>query len=133
MSMQDTLADMFTRIRNSAAILKKQVSFPHTKLKESVLLVLRDQGYITDFATEKTGSGPHANLVVTLKYYQGVSVINNISRASRSSLRQYRKSENMPEVKDGLGIAIVTTSKGVMTSREAKKQNVGGELICYVD
>lgn len=134
MSMQDTLADMLTRIRNGLVVTKKEVCCPYTKLKQAVLQVLKEQGYITDFRVEQLADKKvHQNLVISLKYHHGKPVINRIERASRSSLRKYSSAAEMPEVKNRLGIAIVTTSQGVMTGRHAKQQKLGGEIICYVD
>lgn len=131
MSMQDTLADMFTRMRNGMAVAKPAVSCPHTTLKEAILKVLERQGYILGYDIDV--SGPHKGLKIMLKYFNGVPVINRIQRVSRSSLRVYRAADKLEEVKNKLGISIVTTSKGLMTGREAKSKKLGGEVICHVD
>ena len=131
MSMQDTLADMFTRMRNGMAVSKQSVSCPHTTLKEAILKVLERQGYILGYDIDVSGS--HKALKIMLKYFNGVPVINRIQRVSRSSLRVYRAADKLEEVKNKLGISIVTTSNGLMTGREAKNKKLGGEVICYVD
>ncbi|AZZ94603.1 30S ribosomal protein S8 [Hahella sp. KA22] len=129
MSMQDTLADMFTRIRNAQMAEKETVRMPSSKMKVAVANVLKEEGFITDFqASEEV----KPVLEITLKYYQGTPVIENISRVSRPGLRQYKAANDLPTVNGGLGIAIVSTSKGVMTDRAARKAGVGGEVICTV-
>jgi small subunit ribosomal protein S8 len=129
MSMQDTLADMFTRIRNGQMAEHKSVAMPSSKLKVAVANVLKNEGYIADFAVTE---GAKPELSVDLKYFEGKPVIERIERASRSSLRQYRGANDLPKVEAGLGIAIISTSKGVMTDRQARKENVGGEVLCTV-
>ena len=131
MSMQDTLADMFTRIRNGLAVAKPAVNCPHTTIKEAILKVLQQQGYIQGYDIDT--SGTHKGLVIKLKYFNGAPVINRIQRVSRSSLRVYRSADALQEVKNKLGISIVTPSRGVMTGREAKNKKLGGEVICHVD
>lgn len=130
MSMQDPIADMLTRIRNGQARAKKTVSMPTSKIKVAIATVLKDEGYITDFAV--AGEGVHQVLEITLKYFEGESVIAELSRVSRPSLRIYRSAKEIPVTKGGLGITIVSTSKGVMTERQARKENVGGEVLCRV-
>ena len=130
MTMQDPIADMFTRIRNAQARALKRVSMPASKLKSAIAKVLKDEGYITDFATVE-GEG-HPELVIDLKYYDGRPVIEKIQRASRPGLRVYRSKNELPTIVGGLGIAIVSTSKGLMTDREARAQGVGGEILCSV-
>jgi len=127
--MQDTLADMFTRIRNGQMAEHKSVAMPSSKLKVAVANVLKNEGYIADFAVTE---GAKPELSVDLKYFEGKPVIERIERASRSSLRQYRGANDLPKVEAGLGIAIISTSKGVMTDRQARKENVGGEVLCTV-
>lgn len=129
MSMQDTLADMFTRIRNGQMAEHKSVSMPSSKLKVAVANVLKNEGYIASFAVSE---GVKPELSVDLKYFEGKPVIERIVRVSRSSLRQYRGANDLPKVEAGLGVAIVSTSKGVMTDRQARKENVGGEVLCTV-
>ena len=129
MSMQDTLADMFTRIRNAQMATKETATMPSSKLKVEVARVLKEEGYITDFTVAE---GVKPELTVTLKYFEGKPVIEHIQRVSKPSLRQYKGKDNLPKVADGLGITIVTTSNGVMTDRAARQAGVGGEVICTV-
>jgi small subunit ribosomal protein S8 len=129
MSMQDPVADMFTRIRNGQSANKVAVKMPSSKLKVSIAKVLKDEGYIADFAV--TGE-VKPELEVTLKYFQGKSVIETIDRVSRPSLRIYKRRGELPKVMGGLGVAIVSTSKGLMTDRAARKVGIGGEIIGYV-
>lgn len=129
MSMQDTLADMFTRIRNAQMATKETVSMPSSKLKVEVARVLKEEGYIVDFAVAESTK---PELTVTLKYFEGKPVIEHLQRVSKPSLRQYKGKDALPKVADGLGIAIVTTSQGVMTDRAARNAGVGGEVICTV-
>lgn len=129
MSMQDPVADMFTRIRNGQSANKVAVKMPSSKLKVSIAKVLKDEGYIGDFAVS---GDVKPELEVTLKYFQGKSVIETIDRVSRPGLRIYKKSGDLPKVMGGLGVAIVSTSKGLMTDRAARKVGIGGEIIGYV-
>lgn len=129
MSMQDTLADMFTRIRNAQMATKETVTMPSSKLKIEVARVLKQEGYITDIAVTE---GAKPELTVTLKYFEGKPVIEHIQRMSKPSLRIYKGKSELPKVADGLGVAIVTTSQGVMTDRAARQAGVGGEVICTV-
>ncbi len=129
MSMQDTLADMFTRIRNAQMATKETVTMPSSRLKVEVARVLKEEGYIHDFAVSESAK---PELSVTLKYFEGKPVIEHIQRVSKPSLRQYKGKDALPKVAEGLGIAIVTTSNGVMTDRAARKAGVGGEVICTV-
>lgn len=129
MSMQDTLADMFTRIRNAQMAEKATVAMPSSKQKISVAQVLKDEGYVQDFVVSGDAK---PELSITLRYFEGKPVIESIQRASRPGLRQYKGSGELPKVAGGLGIAIVTTSRGVMTDRAARKAGVGGEVICTV-
>lgn len=129
MSMQDTLADMFTRIRNAQMATKETVSMPSSKLKVEVARVLKEEGYIADFAVSESSK---PELAVTLKYFEGKPVIEHLQRVSKPSLRQYKGKNALPKVADGLGVAIVTTSQGVMTDRAARQAGVGGEVICTV-
>jgi small subunit ribosomal protein S8 len=130
MSMQDPIADMLTRIRNGQSAGKKAVSMPSSKLKVSIAEVLKNEGYIADHI--KSVDGGKAELSIELKYHQGQPVIGTIKRVSRPGLRIYKKSTELPRVLDGLGVAIVSTSKGVMTDRAARKQGHGGEVLCIV-
>ena len=130
MSMTDPIADMLTRIRNGQKARKVAVSMPASKVKEAVARVLQDEGYILGYALE--GEGASKQLTVELKYFEGVPVIEKIQRASRPGLRIYRGKEDLPKVLGGLGVAIVSTSSGVMTDRQAREKGVGGEVLCIV-
>ncbi|WP_420934041.1 30S ribosomal protein S8 [Alteromonas sp. A081] len=129
MSMQDPIADMFTRIRNGQMAQKVSVTMPSSKVRVSICEVLKSEGYITDFATS---GDVKPVLEVTLKYFEGKQVIDTIERVSRPGLRIYKKKDELPKVMGGLGIAIVSTSKGVMTDRAARNAGMGGEIIGYV-
>ncbi|MEZ5566959.1 MAG: 30S ribosomal protein S8 [Halioglobus sp.] len=130
MSMQDPLSDMLTRIRNSQMAGKTRVEMPGSKLKAAVARVLQEEGYIGSFsATEENGK---PRLAIELKYYKGKPVIAEIDRISRPGLRQYRNKDELPSVRAGLGVAIVSTSRGVMTERAARAAGVGGEVLCTV-
>jgi small subunit ribosomal protein S8 len=130
MSMHDPIADMLTRIRNGQSAGKKVVSMPSSKVKLSIANVLKEEGYITDI-TKQDNDGK-AELSIELKYHQGRPVIDMIKRVSKPSLRIYKRSNELPRVLDGLGIAIVSTSRGVMTDRAARKTGHGGEVLCIV-
>jgi small subunit ribosomal protein S8 len=127
--MQDTLADMVTRIRNAQMASKTDVKMPSSKMKISVAQVLKDEGYVADFSVT---ADIKPELTITLKYFGGKPVIESIKRVSRPSLRQYKGTGELPKVSGGLGVAIVSTSKGVMTDRAARAAGVGGEVICTV-
>jgi small subunit ribosomal protein S8 len=129
--MQDPIADMLTRIRNAQAVGEKQITMPSSKHKADILKVLQDEGYIQGY--EVVVSNGKRDLNVVLKYFQGRPVIEKIKRVSRTGLRIYRGSEKLPVVRAGMGIAIVSTSKGVMTERAARAQNLGGEVLCTVE
>lgn len=129
MSMTDPIADLLTRIRNAQAASKTEVSAPSSKLKVSIAKVLKDEGFISDFAVT-TGGKPQ--LSIRLKYHGGQPVIDTLRRVSRPGLRVYKNKDELPQVRDGLGIAIVSTSQGVMTDRAARKAGQGGEILCYV-
>lgn len=129
MNIQDPLADMLTRIRNAQAVNKQSVSMPHSKLKLAVAKVLKDEGYITDYKVEE---GEKPTLIVILKYYAGKPVIEKIKRLSKPGIRRYSAVDEFPKVLGGLGVAIVSTSKGVMSDRAARQLNVGGELLCEI-
>ena len=130
MSMTDPIADMLTRIRNGQKARMVSVSMPASKAKEAVVKVLQDEGYITGFSTDGEGAGK--SLSVELKYFEGVPVIERIDRASRPGLRIYSGKEDLPKVLGGLGIAIVSTSAGVMSDRQAREKGIGGEVLCIV-
>lgn len=128
--MTDPIADMLTRIRNGLAAGKTDVTMPLSKLKLSIAQVMKDEGYITDFSQGELDGKPTLN--VELRYFQGKPVIEKMSRVSRPGLRIYKGNDEIPNVLNGLGIAIVSTSKGVMTDRAARKAGHGGEVLCYV-
>ncbi len=130
MSMQDPLSDMLTRIRNAQMAGKTAVEMPGSKLKAAVANVLKEEGYIADFNATNDGGKPR--LAIELKYYQGKPVIAEIDRISRPGLRNYAAKDEMPSVRGGLGVAIISTSKGVMTDRAARAAGVGGEVLCTV-
>jgi small subunit ribosomal protein S8 len=130
MSMSDPIADMLTRIRNAQSVEKPVVSMPSSKLKVAIAQVLKDEGYIDAFAVKT--EGVKSELEISLKYYAGRPVIERIERVSRPGLRIYRGRDAIPQVMNGLGVAIVTTPKGVMTDRKARQAGVGGEVLCYV-
>ena len=130
MSMSDPIADMLTRIRNGQAVGKKAVVMPSSKKKAAVAQVLKDEGYITDFSTSEEGA--KSVLSVELKYFQGEPVIDMVQRISRPGLRIYKSAKDLPKVRAGLGIAIVSTSKGLMTDRAARAAGHGGEILAYV-
>jgi small subunit ribosomal protein S8 len=130
MSMSDPIADMLTRIRNAQATEKVSVLMPSSKVKLAIAQVLKDEGYIEDFAAREIEG--KTTLEIALKYYAGKPVIEKIERISRPGLRIYKRREDMPKVMNGLGVAIVSTSRGVMTDRGARQQGVGGEVLCIV-
>lgn len=130
MSMTDPIADMLTRIRNGQAAEKAQVSMPSSKLKAAIANVLKDEGYIADFQVSANEGKPSLN--IDLKYYEGKPVIARIQRASRPGVRLYKPKDELPKVDAGLGVAIISTPKGVMTDRAARSAGVGGEVLCYV-
>jgi small subunit ribosomal protein S8 len=128
--MTDPIADMLTRIRNGQAASKAQVSMPSSKLKCAIARVLRDEGYITDFSAEEAAG--KSILTITLKYHHGRPVIERIERSSRPGLRLYKGKDDLPRVQNGLGVAIVSTSHGVMSDRQARAAGEGGEVLCIV-
>lgn len=130
MSMSDPIADMLTRIRNAQRVDKTEVVVPSSKLKVAIAQVLKDEGYIEGFAVQPNEGKPE--LRIGLKYYAGRAVIERLERVSRPGLRVYKGRDDIPQVMNGLGVAIVSTSKGVMTDRKARSQGVGGEVICFV-
>ncbi len=127
--MQDPLADMLTRIRNAQMAEHASVTLPASKLKVAVVNVLKEEGYVSDVTVEE-GSKP--TMTVRLKYFEGQPVIEEVKRVSRPGLRIYANSDDLPKVNDGLGIAVISTNKGVMTDRAARKARVGGEVLCTV-
>ncbi|AWK14870.1 30S ribosomal protein S8 [Candidatus Fukatsuia symbiotica] len=129
MSMQDPIADMLTRIRNGQAANKVTVTMPSSKLKIAIAMVLKKEGFIEDFCV--TGESK-LTLELELKYFEGKPVVETIQRVSRPGLRIYKKKDKLPKVMAGLGIAVVSTSRGVMTDRAAREAEIGGEIICYV-
>jgi small subunit ribosomal protein S8 len=130
MSMSDPIADMLTRIRNAQASEKVTVLMPSSKIKVSIAKVLKDEGYVDNFAVRDVEGKPQ--LEIALKYYAGKPVIEKIERVSRPGLRIYKGREDIPQVMNGLGVAIVSTSHGVMTDRKARQTGVGGEVLCIV-
>ena len=130
MSMTDPIADMLTRIRNGQHAKKVSVTMPSSSVKVAVAKVLKDEGYITDYSTES--DGPKSSLTVELKYFEGAGVIEKVRRVSKPGLRIYRGKEDLPKVLGGLGVAIISTSAGVMSDREARAKGVGGEVLCVV-
>lgn len=130
MSMSDPIADLLTRIRNAQMVAKTTVTVPSSKVKVAIAQVLKDEGYIDGFSVRAEGG--KAELEIALKYYAGQPVIAHIERVSRPGLRVYRGKEAIPQVQNGLGVAIVTTPRGVMTDRKARATGVGGEVLCYV-
>ena len=128
--MNDPISDMLTRIRNAQNANKKNVRMNSSSAKSAIAKVLKDEGYIEDFELHTKDS--EENLSIDLKYYEGKPVIENIQRVSSPGLRSYKNKDNLPEVLGGLGVAIVSTSSGVMSDREARKKGIGGEVICIV-
>jgi small subunit ribosomal protein S8 len=131
MSMTDPIADMLTRIRNAQRAGKASVSMPSSKQKRAVAQVLKDEGYVADFAISEE-AGNKTTMSITLKYYEGEPVISRIDRVSRPGLRVFRGRDELPRVDGGLGVAIVSTSKGVVSDRVAREAGNGGEVICFV-
>ena len=131
MSMQDPVADMLTRIRNAQSMGIMSVSMPFSNLKTAMLKVLQDEGFIEAFSVKENNQ--KRDIEVTLRYYQGRPVIEKIQRVSRPALRVYRGSSELPTVRGGMGIAIISTPQGVMTDKAARAQNVGGEVLCTVE
>ena len=131
MSMTDPIADMLVRIKNAAAVRKQTVKMPSSKIKVAIAKVLKDEGYILDSRVTDVAPGK-SELEISLKYYEGKPVIERLERYSRSGLRQYRGKSELPKVLGGLGVAIISTSKGIMTDAQARQQGVGGEVLCFV-
>tara|TARA_B100000676_G_scaffold290968_1_gene325060 strand:- start:4 stop:399 length:396 start_codon:yes stop_codon:yes gene_type:complete len=130
MSMSDPIADMLTRIRNGQRSDKAVVTMPSSKLKLAIATVLKDEGYVEDFTVRDVDNKPI--LDIDLKYYAGQPVIEKIDRVSRPGLRIYKPNNNLPKVMNGMGVAIISTSKGVMTERKARANGIGGEVLCIV-
>jgi small subunit ribosomal protein S8 len=130
MSMHDPIADMLTRIRNAQLVGHAEVTMPASRLKASIAKVLKDEGYIDDYALRD--SGPKKELAIALKYYAGRPVIERLERVSKPGLRVYKGRDDIPRVMNGLGVAILSTSRGVMTDRKARADGVGGEVLCIV-
>lgn len=130
MNLTDPIADMLTRIRNANSAKHSVVSIPFSKIKESIANILKNEGYIVDYSIEEEGN--KKNIVVTIKYVDGETVIKGLRRISKPGRRVYSSVENLPKVLGGLGIAIVSTPKGVITDKECRKHSVGGEVICYI-
>lgn len=131
MVMTDPIADLLTRIRNANSTNKESLEMPASKVKSEILRILKEEGYIVDYTT-KTDGNNHPVLVVTLKYHEHERVIKGLKRISKPGLRVYAQVEQLPRVLNGLGIAIISTSNGIMTDNEARRQNVGGEVLAYV-
>ncbi len=131
MSMTDPIADLLVRIKNAAAVGKQTVKLPSSKIKVAIAQVLKDEGYIADLRVVQ-GQNNKAELEIVLKYFEGKPVIEKLQRVSRSGLRQYRGKDELPKVLNGLGIAIISTSKGILTDAQARAQGVGGEVLCIV-
>jgi small subunit ribosomal protein S8 len=130
MSMHDPISDMLTRIRNAQLVGHAEVAMPASRLKASIAKVLKDEGYIDDYALRE--SGPKKELAIALKYYAGRPVIERLERVSKPGLRVYKGRDDIPRVMNGLGVAILSTSRGVMTDRKARADGVGGEVLCIV-
>lgn len=128
--MTDPIADFLTRIRNAANARHKTVEVPASKLKERLAEILKDQGYLADYA--RIDEGPQGGIRMTLRYVNGAPSLLGLQRVSRPGLRRYAGAAELPRVKNGLGIAIISTSQGLMTDKEARSRNVGGEVLCYV-
>jgi small subunit ribosomal protein S8 len=131
MTMTDPIADMLTRIRNANTAMHDDVSMPSSKIKEALAQVLHREGYIQGFRINENG-GPFKTLTIDMKYVDRKRVINGVKRVSTPGLRVYSKAGEIPRVLGGLGVAVVSTSRGLMTDRDARKERVGGEVVCYV-
>jgi small subunit ribosomal protein S8 len=130
MTMQDPIADMLTRIRNGQAARKAEVTMPESKQRVAIAELLKREGYIEDFRSEANEA--LRTLTITLKYFEGRPVIEDLRRVSRPGLRVYRAKDAIPKVRGGLGVTVLSTSRGVLTDREARRQGLGGEIICYI-
>jgi small subunit ribosomal protein S8 len=133
MTMTDPIADMLTRVRNANTAMHDEVSMPSSKKKEALAALLKKEGYIEDFAVSANGDRPGSTLTVTMKYSpERARTISGLRRVSKPGLRVYKPAQEVPRVLGGLGVAVVSTSQGLMTDREARKRNVGGEVLCFV-
>lgn len=130
MTMTDPISDMLTRIRNGQKARKVSVAMPLSNTKAAIAKVLKNEGYITDYSAE--GESANSKLIVELKYFEGLPVIERVQRVSKPGLRVYRGKEDLPKVLGGLGVAIVSTSAGVMSDRQAREQGIGGEVLCII-
>lgn len=130
MSMSDPISDMLTRIRNALQRNRRDVKMPSSKLKVAIANILKQEGYILDFNVVEEDK--KATLTIELKYFEGKAVIESIKRVSRPSLRSYKSADDLPKVMGGLGIAVVSTAKGVMTDKSAREHGIGGEVLCFV-
>lgn len=130
MSLQDPISDLLTRIRNAQAVKKTELQIGYSKQKEALAILLKAEGYVTDVQRGDDQGKPI--LIIGLKYFNGMPVISELKRVSRPGLRQYRNKHQLPTIKNGLGIAVISTSKGLMTDRSARAQGHGGEVLCYV-
>lgn len=130
MSMSDPISDMLTRIRNSLQRNKRDVKMPSSKLKVAIADILKQEGYILDYSVAEHDK--KATLTIELKYFEGKAVIETIKRVSRPSLRSYKSADDLPKVLGGLGVAVISTAKGVMTDKSAREQGIGGEVLCFV-
>lgn len=130
MSMQDPIADMLTRLRNAGKAAKRTVTMPNSKMKVAIASVLKEEGFISDFNVE--GDGAIKELTITVKYFQSAPVIETLKRVSTPGLRVYAEKDNLPNVNGGMGVALISTSKGVMTDKAARQAGIGGEVICSV-
>jgi small subunit ribosomal protein S8 len=130
MSMQDPIADMLTRVRNAQSAGKQSVTLPSSKLKKAMAALLKEEGYVTGYSVQSENG--KESLTIELKYFEGQPVLSDLKRVSRPGLRIYRSKDDIPRIKAGLGIVVLSTSKGLMTDRQARAQGVGGEVLCYV-
>lgn len=130
MTISDPIADTLTRIRNANLVKHESVKMPHSNLKEELVKVLQKEGYVEGYVVAQNGN--FKEITVNLRYNDGVSVISGLQRISKPGLRVYSKAKNMPRVFDGMGIAVISTSKGLMTEKEARQNKLGGEVLCYV-
>jgi len=133
MGMQDPISDMLTQIRNAQAVRKEKVSLMSSKMKVAIAKLLQEEGYISEYNVMDGDNTGKKVLTLVLKYYNGKPVISGISRVSRPGLRIYKNKKNLPTVMNGMGIAIVSTPKGLVTDQEARELGVGGEIICYIE
>ena len=130
MSMQDPISDMLTRIRNSLEREMREVTIPSSKVKVAIAEILKQEGYVSDYRV--TEENKKLSLIIELKYFEGKPVIEMIKRISKPSLRQYKSATDLPRVMNGLGVAIISTAKGVMTDKSAREHGIGGEVLCFV-